>query len=156
MIRKAKINDAKQIHALISLWAQKGKVLERSLNYIYENIRDFWVYSEKNKIIACCALGVVGWEGLAEIKSLVVLSSHQGKSIGKKLVKKVLSETQSLGVKKVFALTFVPVFFKKIGFRKIDREKLPHKIWSDCINCVHFPNCCEEAVMLNLTTKRRV
>jgi len=153
MIRKAEISDSSQIHQLINSCAKKGKVLERSLNYIYEHIRDFWVYLEDKKIVGCCSLISVGWQDLGEIKSLVVAKRFQHHGIGKKLVKKCLQEASSLGIKSVFALTFVPDFFKKLGFHIIDRKELPHKIWSDCINCSYFPDCCEEAVILKL--KRR-
>lgn len=150
MLRKAKITDAKGIRSLINYWAKKGKVIDRSLNYIYENIRDFWVYEENKKIVGCCALHVVGWQNMGEIKSLGVNDKTQRRGIGKKLVKKCLSEAKTLGLKKVFALTFVPGFFKKLGFKPTDRKDLPHKIWSDCVNCVFFPNCKEEAVILSI------
>lgn len=150
MIRKAKINDAKEINSLINFWAKEGRVLERPLNYVYENIRDFWVCEKENKIIACCAFSVVGWEELGEVKSLVVSRKFQRKGIGGKLVKKCIVEAKLLGIKNIFALTFVPEFFKKLGFRNTDRRKLPHKIWTDCINCKCFPDCSEEAVILKI------
>ncbi len=150
MIRKAKIADSKQILDLISSWAKEGKVLERSLNDIYENIRDFWVCVKQDKIIACCAFDIVGWQDLAEVRSLVVSKTHQGAGIGKSLVKKCIDEAENLGVKRVFALTFEPNFFKRLGFKNIDRKELPHKIWTDCIKCVHFPDCREEAVIISI------
>jgi len=149
-IRKARLIDAKEIYSLINSWSQEGKVLERSLNYIYENIRDFWVYEAKNKIIGSCALHVVGWQDLGEIKSLVVLKKFQDRGIGTKLVASCIKEAKSIGIKNVFALTFVPQFFKKLGFREIDRKNLPHKIWSDCVDCIYFPDCQEKAVILHL------
>ncbi|UCD15778.1 MAG: N-acetyltransferase [Candidatus Omnitrophota bacterium] len=150
MIRKAKISDAEQIQSLIHFWAKQGKVLDRSLNYIYQTIKDFWVYEDKGKIVGCCALGVVGWKNLGEIKSLVILKRFQNKGIGITLVKKCIKEAHSLGIKGIFALTFVPKFFQKLGFKKTSRKKLPHKIWSECMNCVYFPDCKEEAVILKL------
>jgi amino-acid N-acetyltransferase len=150
MIRKAKISDAKQIQALIQLWAKKGKMLERPLNYVYENIRDFWVFEADNKIVGCCALHIVGWESLAEIKSLAVAPKYQGRGIARALLESCLDEAKSLNLDKIFALTFVLKFFQKLGFKKTDRNKLPHKIWSDCINCTFFPDCHEEAVIINV------
>src|SRR3989338_4847573 len=102
MIRKANLADAGEIQQLINAWAKKGKLLERSLNYIYENIRDFWVYTQGKRIVGCCGLSVVGWENLGEIKSLVVTKKMQVKGIGTKLVKKCLEEARKLGVKNVF------------------------------------------------------
>lgn len=153
MIRKAKLADCKEINSLISLWAKKGRVLERSLNSIYENIRDFWIYVENDKIVGCCALSVVGWQNLGEVRSLVVTNKVLRQGIGTKLVKSCVEEAKTLGIKKIFALTFVPDFFKKLNFKSIDRKKLPHKIWNACINCIHFPECNEEAVILRI--KRR-
>jgi len=150
MIRKATLKDSKKIQTLIKLWAKKGKVLERSLNYVYEHIRDFWVYTEGRNIVGCCALSVVGWENLAEIKSLVVAKKFQKQGVGKKLVAECIKEAKKLSIKNIFALTFAPKFFKKLGFKKISRRKLPHKIWSDCIHCMDFPSCSEEAVILRI------
>ncbi|MFH1876054.1 MAG: N-acetyltransferase [Candidatus Omnitrophota bacterium] len=150
MIRKARIADAPLIHALIKVWAKKGKVLDRPLNYIYENIRDYWVDEHGKRIVACCALHVIGWEGLAEIKSLIVSQTHQNRGIGASLVVQCLAEAKGLGAGSIFALTFAGPFFKKLGFRTIDRKELPHKIWNDCVNCVNFPDCREEAVLYKL------
>jgi len=139
------------MYRIINDWAKKKVLLERSLNYIYENLRDFWIWEEKGKVVGACALHVVGWQNMAEVKSLAVDKKHQRKGIGGALVRACLDEAKSLGIKRVFALTFSPRFFKKRGFRTFDRNKLPHKIWSDCVNCVDFPNCEEIAVMIDLT-----
>ena len=97
-----------------------------------------------------CALHLVGWNDLAEIKSLVVDKKYQNKGIGRSLVSVCIKEAKGLGAKSVFALTFIGPFFKKMGFRKISKDNLPHKIWSECVHCVYFPNCQEEAFVLNL------
>ncbi|MCF7870852.1 MAG: N-acetyltransferase [Candidatus Omnitrophica bacterium] len=151
MIRKIKIDEAKNIQRLINAAAAEGHVLERSLNYIYENIRDFWVYTGRDgKIVGCCGLHVVGWQSLAELKSLIVDKSFRRKNIGERLIKKALGEAKELGVSKVFALTFSPAFFKKYGFISADKNDLPHKIWTECLNCKHFPDCKEEAVIIEI------
>ncbi len=147
MIRKANITDVEAIHQLIAYWAKKGKLLERSLNYLFENIRDFWVYEEKDKIIGCCALHIIGWQNLGEIKSLAVLKNCQKKGIGTQLVKKCIDEAAELKIKKIFTLTFIPDFFRLLGFKKISMKKLPHKIWHDCTNCLYFPDCKEIALI---------
>jgi amino-acid N-acetyltransferase len=95
-------------------------------------------------------LHAIGWQDLGEIKSLVVEKKFQNQKIGSSLVKKCLDEAKELGVKKVFALTFVPHFFKKLGFKEIEMKQLPTKIWSDCVNCVYFPNCKEKAVTIKI------
>lgn len=146
-IRKARLEDVKQIHQLINFYAQKDQMMPRSLNELYENIRDFWVYEEDGKVIACSALHVVGWEDLAEVKSLAVELSRMKKGIGRQLISVVLNEAGGLGIKKIFALTYCPDFFKKMGFCEIDKSKLPHKIWAECCNCPKFPDCEEVALI---------
>jgi len=146
MIRKAKISDIKELHKLINFYADRGNMLPRSLNELYENLRDFLVFEQNGEILGCCALHV-SWEDLGEIKSLAVKLGNTGKGIGTKLIEGCLEETEELGIKKVFALTFNPEYFEKRGFRKIEKEELPHKIWSECINCPKFPNCDEIAML---------
>ena len=149
-IRKANINDAKKIQFLINVYAEKDLMLPRSLNEIYENIRDFWVCEQKNKIIGSCALHPVGWENMAEIKSLAVLRNNQRKGIGRTLVNNCIEEAKVLKIKNLFVLTYVPKFFKQLGFKKISKSKLPHKIWADCYKCHKFPNCNEEALIKSI------
>jgi amino-acid N-acetyltransferase len=81
-------------------------------------------------------------------------SGGLGKKIGTKLTEVVLSEAKAFAIKKVFALTYRPEFFKRFGFVKIDISELPLKIWSDCILCVKFPDCDEIAMMKEMDLKR--
>ncbi len=148
-MRKATLNDVKKIQKLVNDFAKEEVMLPRSLNEIYENIRDFWVMENEGDVVACCALHPV-WENMAEIKSLAVGKEFQGKKMGRLLVKACEEEALTLNVKKLFALTFVPDFFEKLGFTRGEKETMPHKIWSECINCPHFPDCNEELVVKTL------
>jgi len=145
-IRKALISDIKTIHKLVNEFARKGEMLPRSLNELYENLRDFYVAEENSEIKGMCALHIL-WEDLAEIRSLAVKSEHQKKGIGSMLVKRSLQEAKRLGIKRVFVLTYLPEFFRRFGFKEIDKSKLPQKIWGDCIKCPKFPECDESALI---------
>jgi len=149
MIRKARLPDVPEIQKLINSFAEKNAMLPRALNAIYENIRDFYVLEGDSGIIGCCALHVL-WSDLAEVKSLAVDESAQGKGYGQLLVTACLTEARELDVPRVFALTYVPGFFEHMGFARADKATLPQKIWSDCINCPKFPDCGEEAVVIQL------
>ncbi len=149
MIRKARVPDVPEIQRLVNYFAEKSAMLPRSLNTIYENIRDFYVLEQDGRIVGCCALHVT-WGDLAEVKSLAVDENAQGKKLGRQLVECCLEEAREMGVPKVFALTYVPGFFEKLGFEPVDKGTLPQKIWSECINCHKFPDCGEEAVAIQL------
>ena len=146
MIRKARIEDIKQIQKLINAFAKQDLMLARSLNELYENLRDYWVVEESSRIVGCCALHI-SWEDLAEIKSLAVETGRQGKGLGNEMVLACLAEAEELGAKKIFVLTYKTEFFKKLGFKRIKNDDLPHKIWAECINCSKFPNCQEVAMI---------
>jgi len=140
VIRKANLEDAKKIQELINYYANQDEMLPRPISEIYENIRDIFVYVEKDKIYGCATLHIC-WENLAEIKSLAVSKSRWARGIGAKLVKACLDEARKLKIKKVFVLTYKPDFFKKLNFKRVSKTRLPHKVWNECINCPKFPNC---------------
>jgi amino-acid N-acetyltransferase len=149
MIRKARIDDVRSIQALVNAYADQGQMLPRSLNELYENLRDFSVYEAEGGMRGVCALHI-SWDGLAEIRSLAVQKEMTGQGIGASLVKECLREAGELGAKQVFVLTYQEGFFKKLGFGAVDKKDLPHKIWTDCLNCVKFPNCDESSLIITL------
>ncbi len=153
MIRNARMGDIKEIYNLLQYFADKDLLLGRSLSSLYDQLKDFSVYVEKDeddqdqeKLVGVCAFHIC-WDNLAEIRSLAVIEGYQGKGVGQQLVDKALTEADSYGITKVFTLTYQPEFFRKLGFKDIDKAELPHKVWSDCINCSKFPDCNEEALI---------
>jgi len=151
-IRKAVINDVPDMHRILNHYAEKNFLLPRSLSALYDHLRDYFVLEDKkpgNQIKGVCGLGIC-WQDLAEIRSLAVTVDQQGNGSGTRLVEMCLKEAEHLGLKKVFVLTYVPDFFKKLGFKEVNKSVLPHKIWADCLNCPKFPNCDETAMMINL------
>lgn len=148
-IRKATVKDATEIFSILQHFALKEVLLPRSLNSIYENIRDFFVYEESGKILGVGSLHIY-WEDLAEIKSLAVREEYQHRNIGRQLVNACLDEAKQLGIKQVFALTYVPGFFEKLGFKITDKSLFPQKVWTECIHCVKFNDCKEIPVSIRL------
>jgi amino-acid N-acetyltransferase len=76
-----------------------------------------------------------------------------GKGVGTTLLQACLEDAQRLAIKKVFALTYKPEFFKKMGFQQVDKSELPHKVWLECVKCVKFPDCDEVAVIRTLESE---
>jgi amino-acid N-acetyltransferase len=148
-IEKARISDATQMHELINYFADKGEMLPRPLSEIYENIRDYFVVRQGERIIACAALHVM-WSDLAEIKSVAVAERSQRQGIGDQLVEACLKEAKRLGMPTVFCLTYKPAFFERLGFSQLDKMELPHKVWGECYRCPKFPNCDEVALICHL------
>jgi len=149
MIRKANLNDVKEIQRMVKTYSGRGDILPRSLGDLYDHLRDFFVFIRNRNILGICSLHIC-WEDLAEIRSLVVKEESRNKGIGVKLVKACLEESKIMGIKRVFALTYQPEFFERFGFEKVDKAILPHKIWADCLRCVKFPDCDETAMAKEL------
>lgn len=149
MIRRAGIQDAKAIHKLLITYAREGLMLSRSLSEIYEAIRDFHVFESDGAVVGTVCLHIC-WEDLAEVRSLAVAEGQEGRGVGRRLVETCLEEARTLGLKRVFALTYKPGFFEKLGFREIEKSELPQKIWGDCMKCVKFPECDEIAMIVDL------
>src|SRR5450631_4333994 len=149
MIRKAKIGDVKEIQKLLMVFASQGDMLSRSLSELYESLRDFYVYEEDGVVQGTTALHIV-WEDLAEVRSVAVTENAGRRGIGRQLVQACIDEARELGLKRIFCLTYKPEFFGKMGFRLVDKSELPHKVWGDCIKCVKFPDCDENAMILDL------
>jgi len=149
LVRKAVLNDAESIYSLVEYFAKKGGMLHRPLTEIYDSLRDFFVYEDGDRVVGACALHISGPE-MCEIRSLAVRENCRGKGIGRRLVTACLDEARSIGLKTVFALTYQVDFFHRLGFRSIKKETLPNKIWVDCVKCVKFPNCDENAVIVDL------
>jgi amino-acid N-acetyltransferase len=145
-VRKAKISDVKAIYTLVNFYAERDKMLFRSMADIYENLQAFTVAEQDGEVAGCCALQIV-WSDLAEIKSLAVDESRTDKGVGKMLVSAAIEQAGVLGIPKVFALTLEPDFFEKLGFSMVEKKALPMKVWSDCAMCPKQQNCDETAVI---------
>ena len=149
LVRPAVVSDAGRIAELVDLFARRGEMLPRSKHQICQHIASFVVAEVDGKIVGCGVLNVI-WDDLAEIRTLAVSPRWQRQGIGSRLVANLIHQARTLELPLVFALTYVPAFFEHLGFRRIDRDTLPQKIWIDCINCPKYPDCDEEAVLLEL------
>ena len=146
-VRKAHMDDVKDIHSLLLDCAQKGLLLPRALIFLYGHVRNFWVVdAPEGGIAACCALAPV-WEDLGEICSLVVREDLRRHGLGRKVVEACMSDCEALHIRRVFSLTYQVEFFSRLEYEIIDKGALPQKIWSDCVHCAKYPDCCDETAV---------
>jgi amino-acid N-acetyltransferase len=145
-IRKALTKDAIQIHALVNGFARQEQMLPRTLLSVYENIRDFYVAAEGDRVLGCSGLHFT-WGDMAEVRSLAVDENAGKKGLGRALVEANIAEAREHQLIQVYAFTYVTGFFEKLGFRVVAHDSMPRKVWMDCVNCHKF-NCCDEVAMV--------
>ncbi len=147
VIRGATIKDVPRMAPIINGYAKDGLMLPKSLSRLYEQLRDFVVAEVDGKVVGCGALQVT-WEELGEIRSLAIAEEHKRQGIGSEIVSCLLKEARKIGLTRVFVLTYRMDFFGQFGFQEIPKERLPHKVWRDCFDCIKFPECDEHAMIL--------
>ena len=148
-LHQATVADARVIQKLVNGFARKGEMLPRTMAEIYENLRDYSVVRDGDAVVACGALHIM-WDDLAEVRSLAVTEERQGQGLGALLVRAHIQEARTLGLSTVFALTYQPAFFERLGFQQADVMTLPRKVWNECYRCPKFPTCNEIAVVYDL------
>ncbi len=144
--RAANFSDVENMHKLLNDYAREGLMLPRSRNSIYENLRDYIVAVENNRLVGCGALHFV-WGRLGEIRSLAIVPEKKGTGIGRKIVELLEEDGVDRGAKMFFALTYQPGFFAKCDYIETEKEKLPQKVWKECVYCPQYPYCNEIALV---------
>jgi len=149
-IRPARVADAKAICDLVNYYAERGRMLHRSLESVYEALREFQVAEDDaGQVVACIAVDMF-WADLAEVKSLAVREDLRGQRLGSRLLQAGIEDARRIGTKRVFALTYEEAFFRRHGFAVIDRDTLPEKVWRECLRCPKYDACDEIAMVLQL------
>ncbi len=147
---KPTLQDVKSMQKLVHNYVKDGTILHRTDDEIATTIRSYICAKVGDEIVGFVAVHIHSIN-LAEIRSLVVKGSFQSIGIGKKLVQMSIDEAKTYKVKRVLSLTYQQKFFEKLMFKVIAKEHIPeHKIWADCIKCIHFPICDEIALELNI------
>ena len=148
LYRKPTFADVEQIYALVANYAEEGMMLARSRNTLYETLRDMIIACDGDRVVGVGALHIT-WDAMAEVRTMAVAPDSTRQGIGAEIVRRLLDEGRMMGVKKFFTLTYKPGFFQSLGFVTVGRDKLPQKIWKECIDCPKFPDCDEIAMVRN-------
>jgi amino-acid N-acetyltransferase len=152
-VRKASMQDIPALLGLINGYAAKGIMLARTEFELSENMRDFSVAYVGGKLAGCGALHFYS-PTMGEIRSLAVAENFKTHGVGRLIVDALVYEAKMYGLDAVFAFTYVPGFFAKVGFNEVERGELPLKAWKDCLRCPKFHSCDEIAVLRVLRPQR--
>lgn len=117
-IRPAQTRDVKSIRKIIDEYSLQRKLLAKETVTLYEDVQEFVVATDGDDVIGCGALHVL-WEDLAEVRTVAVIEKFRGKGIGHQILENIIDRARSVGVKRLFCLTFETDFFGRHGFQEI-------------------------------------
>jgi amino-acid N-acetyltransferase len=84
-------------------------------------------YDETGKLIGTG--GLEFYNSMALMRSIAVDSNHKGNAIGKEIVNSLINIAKSKSVSGIYLLTETArTYFLRIGFKDIEREKVPTEI----------------------------
>lgn len=153
-IRRASLRDIGPMLELINSYAAEQIMLPRTPFEMAENIRDFVVAWSGGRLAGCGALHFYSpFSG--EVRSLAVAPDAQGGGVGRRIVEALEVEALENDLESLFAFTYVPGFFRKLGFEQVGRDDLPLKAWKDCLRCPKFHACDEIAMLKQLRPETR-
>jgi amino-acid N-acetyltransferase len=145
-VRKAAMRDIHPLLKLINGYASNGIMLPRTEFEMSENIRDFSVAYAGQQLVGCGALHYYTPTS-GEVRSLAVEPSIKARGIGRRVVEALEKEALENDLHAIFAFTYVPDFFRRLGFQEVERGELPLKVWKDCLRCPKF-QCCDEIAVV--------
>jgi amino-acid N-acetyltransferase len=131
-IRPARTSDVREIRTLIDSFSTDGSLLSKATVTIFEDIQEFLVAVEGDRIIGCGALHVM-WEDLAEVRTLAVVPDRSNEGIGSQLLEQLLDKARALGTRRVFCLTFRKEFFGHHGFVEIEDTPVGHEVYEQLL-----------------------
>ena len=129
-VRRARMSDVDKVHQLVNIQADKGEILPRSLDNIIHDVQNFVVAELDGEVVGCASLYIYQ-TGLAEIRSVVVDESAQGKGQGQALVQYLLEFAHQMELEQIIVLTYIPEYFTSLGFNLIDKNSLAENIIED-------------------------
>ncbi len=133
-IRRATTRDVRGIRRLIDTYSGERRLLSKATVALFESVQEFWVAVRDTDaaVVGCGAVHVM-WEDLAEIRTVAVDPAMRGQKIGYRIVTELLAAAESLGVRRVFCLTFETDFFGAFGFTQIDGAPVPPKVFEELL-----------------------
>ena len=128
VVRPAHAGDVAEIHSLVRRYAAQGALLPRTRRDIRAAIDDYVVVVDANRgVLACAALSVYS-ESLAEVSSVAVAKSAQGKGLGTMAVRGTEALARERGIIELFAMTTAEAFFESLGYERSSVEQYPEKL----------------------------
>jgi amino-acid N-acetyltransferase len=131
-IRPARTSDIKGIRALIDAFALQRRLLNKETVTLYESVQEFTVAVEDGVVVGCGALHIL-WEDLAEVRTVAVAENLHGKGVGRMILNSIIDRAKTIGVERIFCLTFETEFFGSLGFKEIEGTPVAPDVYAELL-----------------------
>ena len=132
-MRSARSADVRGIRDLLEPYVQRRILLGKDLVVLYEAVQQFVVAEDvTGQLIGCGALHVM-WEDLGEVRTLIVADEWLHHGVGRGIVDALEANARTLGLSRLFCLTFEVDFFTRRGFAEIGEQVVDPDVYSQLI-----------------------
>jgi len=132
IVRPARTADIKAIRAIIDTYVLGRRLLAKETVTLYETVQEFTVAEFEGEVVGCGALHVL-WEDLAEVRTVAVLEKMRGKGVGNAIIENIVERALSIGIKRIFCLTFETDFFGRNGFEVIEGTPVEPEVYQQLL-----------------------
>jgi amino-acid N-acetyltransferase len=131
-VRRARTADVPRIRELVDHYSDQRILLSKATVTLYEDVQEFWVAELDGVVVGCGALHVL-WDDLAEVRTLATDPASRGHGVGRAVIEKLVETARSLGVARLFCLTFEVDFFTRNGFEVIEGTPVDHDVYEELL-----------------------
>lgn len=132
IVRPARSGDIVAIRNLLQPLVEQRILLGKDLAILYGAVQEFVVAEANGVLIGCGALHVI-WEDLGEVRTLLVRDDWLHHGVGRAIVDRLEENAATLGLSRLFCLTFEVEFFSRRGFSPIGEQVVDPDVYSQLL-----------------------
>ncbi len=132
LIRSARTSDVPRIQKIAEPLVADRILLGKEMVELYESIQEFVVAELDGEVVGFGALHVM-WQDLAEVRTLAVDVNNKRRGLGAAMLNELLERAKTLGVHRVFCLTFEVEFFQRHGFAEISDMPVDAETYAEMV-----------------------
>jgi amino-acid N-acetyltransferase len=131
-IRPARTSDVHEVRDLVDIYVPDGRLLSKNTVTLYEDVQEFIVAEVAGQLVGCGALHVM-WDDLGEVRTIAVSPDYKGQGVGSAILDALTERAKTLGLARLFCLTFETEFFGRHGFHAIEASPVDASTYSELL-----------------------
>ena len=132
-VRRARTADVRGMLEIIGPYVDRRILLGKERVTLFEDIQEFRVAeTAAGELIGCGALHVF-WEDLGEVRTLLVRDDWLHHGVGRAIVDRLEENAATLGLTRLFCLTFEVDFFTRRGVAPIGEQVVEADVYSQLL-----------------------